>query len=400
MIRLFRFLKGYVQIRVWGYSPERFLNLCGNHGIGIWNIHNCGECYRMNVALSGLFQLKGFLKKTGTHLAIEKRVGFPFWLTKILKRKIFLIGLAGCLFFLFWMSRFVWAIEVVGNQSITEEAFLCFLKEQEIQAGIRKNQIVGKDLEEAFREHFEEITWASVQVEGTRLIIQVRENEHPERTEEKRFQNGSDLVSSVDGQIRQIITRTGVPCKTFGDVVKKGDMLVQGQIPILAEDGTVRQRNRCRSDADISIQYELPVVEILPKIYVAKEYTGRERRHFFIRTMEKEYAILWKNPYRYSDRWMEEKQLHLFGSLYLPLYFGCRTDREFLPMELSYETQEATQLLKERLSVQIDRLTEKGVQIIRKDVKIVTDQQNYILKGKLIVCSEAVKEVPTVEPDH
>lgn len=29
---LFRYLKGYVKIRITGYSPERFLNMCCFHG--------------------------------------------------------------------------------------------------------------------------------------------------------------------------------------------------------------------------------------------------------------------------------------------------------------------------------------------------------------------------------
>ena len=31
-------LAGYLRIRVEGYSPERFLNLCCYHGIFLWNM--------------------------------------------------------------------------------------------------------------------------------------------------------------------------------------------------------------------------------------------------------------------------------------------------------------------------------------------------------------------------
>ena len=31
-------LAGYLRIRVEGYSPERFLNLCCYHGIFLWNL--------------------------------------------------------------------------------------------------------------------------------------------------------------------------------------------------------------------------------------------------------------------------------------------------------------------------------------------------------------------------
>ena len=38
MIGIIRYLKGYVKIRVWGYSPERFMNLCTNRGIFLWGL--------------------------------------------------------------------------------------------------------------------------------------------------------------------------------------------------------------------------------------------------------------------------------------------------------------------------------------------------------------------------
>ncbi len=44
MLQFIQYLKGYVCIRVWGYSPERFMNLCSNHDILLWNIENHGEC--------------------------------------------------------------------------------------------------------------------------------------------------------------------------------------------------------------------------------------------------------------------------------------------------------------------------------------------------------------------
>ena len=31
-------LQGYVKIRVWGFAPQRFINLCSNKGVIQWNI--------------------------------------------------------------------------------------------------------------------------------------------------------------------------------------------------------------------------------------------------------------------------------------------------------------------------------------------------------------------------
>ena len=38
MLHWIQYLRGYVIIKVWGYSVERLLNLLGNHDIVVWNI--------------------------------------------------------------------------------------------------------------------------------------------------------------------------------------------------------------------------------------------------------------------------------------------------------------------------------------------------------------------------
>ena len=38
-------LAGYLRIRVEGYSPERFLNLCCYHGIFLWNLRPAKGAY-------------------------------------------------------------------------------------------------------------------------------------------------------------------------------------------------------------------------------------------------------------------------------------------------------------------------------------------------------------------
>lgn len=63
MLQFIQYLKGYVCIRVWGYSPERFMNLCSNHDILLWDIKNQGEYYTMCITVSGFRKLIGALRE-------------------------------------------------------------------------------------------------------------------------------------------------------------------------------------------------------------------------------------------------------------------------------------------------------------------------------------------------
>ena len=108
MREFFRYLQGYLKIKVWGYSPERFMNLCSNHHILLWDIARQEDYYTMYISLSGFYKLRPIVRKTGTRAAVLERYGLPFFIRKMRKRKIFALGLPCCLAFLIAMSQFVW----------------------------------------------------------------------------------------------------------------------------------------------------------------------------------------------------------------------------------------------------------------------------------------------------
>ena len=53
MVEFLKYLRGYLRIRVSGFSPERFMNLCSNKGILLWKIVKEGDVYYMNINLKG-----------------------------------------------------------------------------------------------------------------------------------------------------------------------------------------------------------------------------------------------------------------------------------------------------------------------------------------------------------
>ena len=83
MIALLKYIKGYVRIRVWGLSPERFMNLCSNRDILLWDIVKDGDIYTMCISLRAFYQLRPIARKTGTRVVILQRVGLPFFVPVI-----------------------------------------------------------------------------------------------------------------------------------------------------------------------------------------------------------------------------------------------------------------------------------------------------------------------------
>ena len=178
LTRLLKFLKGYVVIRLSGYSPERFLNLCSHHHIILWGLRSVGTDYEMCISISGFRRLRPLVHKTRTRAVILERHGLPFILYRYRKRKLFAGGALLCMALLYVLSLFIWNIHVEGNYSLSDEVILAWLESTGIVHGMAKRNVHGEEIEAGLREHFPEITWTSAEVKGTRLIIHVRSEEH------------------------------------------------------------------------------------------------------------------------------------------------------------------------------------------------------------------------------
>ena len=112
---LIRYLSGYVKIQIKGYSPERFLNLCCYHRIRFWGLTRIGTNYELYLSLSDFRKIRPYVRKTHTKVILKKRYGFPFFLYRYRKRKLFFISILLCIFLIDCYSQFLWDIHFQGN---------------------------------------------------------------------------------------------------------------------------------------------------------------------------------------------------------------------------------------------------------------------------------------------
>ena len=396
MIEFLKYIRGYLRIRVSGFSPERFMNLCSNKGILLWKIVKEGDVYYMNINLKGFRALRPIVRKTGTRVAVLERYGLPFFLPKLLKRKVFEGGLLFAIAFWMWSSMFIWDIELSGNYQITDDMFYSFLKESRVTVGMKRGDLDIEVLEKKIRGTFPEITWASARLSGTRLLIDIKENDAPIVTEQEEKEAGSDLVSAYGGTVVSIIVRSGVPAVAVGDTVEAGAVLVEGKVPVYNDDATVREYIYVDADADIILEHTRDFSATLPFDYIKKEYTGREKKKYYLRFGGNQWKLPQDRPFLVYDSVIRESRPLFFEKLSIPFYLGSYTYREYMNVEYAYSPEEAQKLLNEKLVTFLASLEEKGVQIIEKDVKIDTSGDSWVISGQFLV-QEPVGDSVAVE---
>ena len=398
MLHWIQYIKGYVTIKVWGYSTERLLNLCGNHNILVWDIVNHGDYDTMNISVKGFFALKPLLKKTGTKASVLKRYGLPFFMSKMQRRKIFVAGFICCMIFWILMSQYIWNIKIEGNYVLTEDILLDYLEEKNIRVSMKKSGLQIEELEKSLREDYDVITWTSVQLKGTTLLVFIKENEMPNYDQSSQLTQteGMDLIAAKAGTISYIITRSGVPQVTLGDTVEKGDVLVSGAVPVYNEDSTVRKYQYAQSDADIKLRYVESVSVKRDILYEDKIYSGKQKKMLMFGVNDREWNLKWgKIDYEEYDISGEKKQVRLLEHLYLPIFYGTKTVQEYDMVRQKHTEEEMNAIMQEEWDKIISTLEEKGVQIIEKNVTIKKNDTNWVLNARMQLEESAILLVPT-----
>ena len=73
-----RYFRGYINIRVEGYFIERFLNLCMNRGIEVWNIKRINDAeLTVNIRQKDYSDIEEISKITRCRLTKNFEKGIP-----------------------------------------------------------------------------------------------------------------------------------------------------------------------------------------------------------------------------------------------------------------------------------------------------------------------------------
>ena len=380
---------GSVRVRLTGRSPERFFNLCRSSKILLWNIACEKEEYRFFLLLPDFYRIRPFARKAGVRVRIQEKLGLPFFLYRNRKRKLFAVGAASFFLLLFVLSRFIWNISFSGNLLFTDDMLTGQLREIGVCYGMPKRGVDCDRIEEELRSRCPRIVWVSAHVSGTRLQIRIRENETadgiPLREESPR-----NLVAETAGTVVSILVRAGKAAVQPGDEVEKGQILVEGMLPVTNDSGEVERTLFVRADADIRLRTTKIYREWVPHFQTVRSYTGKKQRGFRLRAGAVD--ILAMPPLAGKRNWDltgVSRQIVLFGDFFLPVWTEAITAREYEKVERKRTKTELNDLTKAVHERKLQKLTEKGVQIIENDVKILDNSNGWIICGSMTVEEEA-----------
>lgn len=389
-LSLIKFFHGFLRIQLSGYSPERFLNLCSNHNILIWDLTNHGDGYEFNISIHGFRQLKPLLKKTKTRLKIVKKTGLPFFLYRYRKRKIFFVGIPVCFMLLMYLTTFIWLIDINGNSLITDNTILTYLEEQGASFGTKKKVIDCEQLEESLRTEYPDIIWASVRLKGSKMTIDLQENliigETDTSKQTAKPEGAYDIVAEKDAIISSIVTRRGTPNVKAKSAVKAGDILVSSRLDIYNDSNEITSHVYVTADADILGQTVYTYQDAFPLQYTKKVKNGTQNSIYSLDIFS--YQISLPSAYKKKEPFIsytESRQLAIAKDYYVPVILEKTTYYACDYQKVSLSRDDAKAKAQENISLFLKKLQEKGIQITDKNVMIDFKDSKCCINARITV---------------
>ena len=373
-------LIGSVCVSVSCRHPERLVQILSSAGCTIWNLTICEQTLTFCFPASSFPAFEKAAKKTHSSYDILKKEGICMYARSLKKMYGILIGCVFCMLLLSKLTKYVWDISVLGEKNYTEKEITEFLEENEIYYGMPVSEIDFDQIEQKIRKQYFDIAWVNAELKGTRLMIHIKEGENLDHTEvaEKK---PCDLVAARDGIIRKLVVRRGTPLVKLGDEVKKGQILISGQIPCYNDANEVTGYQEVEASADLAIEGTLTIEGTLSKNYQKKVYTGNIKTQWYASINGK--AILARfheNEFENYDEKSTNHQLKILRNLYLPVKCGIIEYNEFRYENATYSPEELKHLAMEEIQEYEKKKFDSDVKIISRSMEDALHGTRYIYR--------------------
>ncbi len=391
---LWNYFRGYVIIKIKGFSIERFLNLCLNKDINLSKLEEVNDGVICRISIKDVKLLKEISKKTGCKYKIIYKYGMPFFIFKNRKRKMFLIGAITFIALLYYFSSFIWTIQVTGNNQIDNNDILHFCEEKGLFLGAYKRKIDIKLIQSDLKNNFDTVSWVNIKIDGTKATISLSENIQNQKTVENT--SACDIIAKEKGVITEIVTRTGTPLVKSKDVVNKGDVLVSGEL-LLKEGEEIKGTYNTYADADIKAKTEKEIKVSVPFEYYIKEYTENKKSTYTLLAFNKSFdfnLLKTKISYENYDTIISRKQLKLSENFYLPFIIKKTSYKEYIPVKKTYSINEAklyaNKLITEKIIEEIDFSSD----ILDKQIIYEKIENQLVATAKITLIEDIGEKVP------
>ena len=228
--------------------------------IYLWDSTKIDDKVYSNINAKKYKNIRKIAKESNVRIKIFKKYGVPFIINRYRKRIGLLIGVLIFISFLFIMSQFIWSIEIHGAKTIDQKKLLEFIHQHNLTCGTYKRIVDVRSIEREALLHFDDISWISINIQGSKANIEINERIKP--PEKIDAGDPCNIVASKRGTIKYFEVYTGQKVIEVGDSVDEGQILVSGIIEDKSLNNTwIRSRAKVIAEIEENVEYWQPLIE-------------------------------------------------------------------------------------------------------------------------------------------
>lgn len=306
---------------------------------------------------------------------------------KIIRNKYLIISLIIGLIILKTLTNIVFNIQIIHNDNdvrifLKEELKKYGIKEKTFKKNYKQIQTIKQEIINKYKDKIE---WLEIETKGTKYIIRV-EMRIIKETEEKP--NNRNIVAKKDAIIKQIQATKGQIIKETNMYVKKGDIIISGNIydnetikDTLAADGIVYGETWY----EISVTY--------PYVYNEKKTLENKNQVYVLKIFNKNIELFNKHPFKNK----EIKEKILLKNNVVPIQLTKQNQTEIEVIEQILTVDEAIKKAEEKAISEMTSKLKENEYIINYKILNTNVKENELQLNIFFSIYENITEYQTIE---
>lgn len=359
------FIRGYYTVTVEGLDTESFLNYLIRNKIYVYNVNRMEKSkIQFNIDRNNYKKLKKIHRSNKFKIKVKKQTGIPFIAKRIYTYRGMVICAIISLIILMSTSQFVTDVYITAPEGIDKTALKKELYIQGVKPGVYKKSIDRKEIRDHIMLKFNDVAYLSINVKGTNIFVTVTKKAETLKSVEQS--NYCNIIAKKDGIIEKVIARSGNSVVQKGDIVRKGDVLINGS------------NNKSIPEVWATTFYEASKSASYEE--VVKEKTGNKKNVYTLSFYDNKYTI--RRNIKYNDYVIENEEYKLsLGNYTFPLKLKVSTFYETEDKKIEKDKEQVKKELKEKTLKELDYIIPASARIVdsKHDYKVNKNMLEYTI---------------------
>lgn len=355
----------YFWIEIKGKNPKRFLSKLLKLKINIADIKYEKDKILLKVSYEDYKNIKQI--KTIYTIKIIKTSGKKKLLEQVIKYKIPLLTFIISVFFLLIISNFILFINIDTENKNIKKIIKENLQENNVTLYSKKKSYTKlKEITQNIKNNnLDNIEWIEIDQKGVVLTVKVIERLSNNTNTNNNYK---DIVASKNGYIKKIYSRKGEVLKNIDDYVKKGDIIISGNI---FRNDKVVDRVKANGKVYAEVWYIVKLNDKLIHQEIAPKEVGKQK--LILKVNKKEITFL-----TIPKKEITENKKNFFKNDIFSLYL--KQEKNYQKETTKYKENDLTDILNKRAKNAINKNLKKDEYIIKQKTL-----KKYIKNGKMYI---------------